>query len=290
MIKRSLIFFFLLSATSLAVLAQDKDSVNLVSADWKKTVIASNVSLKVAHFTAHDLFNANENISYLELTQKKHQWGFDLGYDRKLLKTTADFALEKNAIAAVNGSFFDVKNGGSVDFLKYGDTIIAENRFEKNGIRARHQRSAITIHNGKLKLEQWNGKSTWEKSLNAEHILLSGPMLSFKGKTQGLDTTSFTTLRHPRTAVGIKKDGKIILLTVDGRNEQSAGMSLHELNKIMRWLDCLTAINLDGGGSTTLWVEGAGDNGVINFPSDNKLWDHAGQRKVANVLLITKKP
>jgi len=289
-VVKNSVLLILLCSFFLAASAQDKDSLALVSTDWKITSIAPNVSLKIAHFSAQQLFNANENISYLELTPQRKQPGFDFGYGRKLLKTTADFALEKQAIAAVNGSFFDVKNGGSVDFLKYGDTVITENRLEKNGSRARHQRSAITIHKGKLKLEQWNGKSTWEKSLKAEHVLLTGPMLSFKGKNQELDTTSFTNARHPRTAVGIKKDGKIILLTVDGRNAQSAGMSLHELNKIMRWLGCFTVINLDGGGSTTLWVAGADNNGVINFPSDNKLWDHEGQRKVANVLLITKKP
>jgi len=285
-IKRHTLLF-LLFGCSMALSAQQKDSATLVSAIWKDTLLVKNVVLKTHHFDQQNLFGSNEHISYLELTPQKNQAFFDLGYEKQVLKPTSVFATDKQAIAAVNGSFFDVKNGGSVDFLKYADTVISENRIEKSGLRARHQRSAITIHKGKLRLERWNGKANWEHKLRAEHILLSGPMLTFKNHTEQLDTTSFTTARHPRTAVGIKPDGHIILLTVDGRNTQSAGMSLHELNSVMRWLGCTTALNLDGGGSTTLWVK---NRGVINFPSDNKLWDHAGERKVANVLLITTKP
>ena len=47
----------------------------------------------------------------------------------------------------------------------------------------------------------------------------------------------------------------------------------------MKWLGCTSAINLDGGGSTTLWVNSYGDNGVVNHPSDNKKWDHEGAKK-----------
>ncbi|MNQ69182.1 hypothetical protein D3C85_837640 [compost metagenome] len=79
------------------------------------------------------------------------------------------------------------------------------------------------------------------------------------------------------------------MLTIDGRNTESAGVSLFELTKLMRWLGCTSAINFDGGGSTTLWVNGMGSNGVINYPTDNKKWDHEGQRKVANVILVKKK-
>ena len=79
------------------------------------------------------------------------------------------------------------------------------------------------------------------------------------------------------------------MLTVDGRSDNAAGMNLPELTKLMKWLGCSSAINFDGGGSTTLWVDGMPDDGVVNYPSDNKKWDHAGQRKVANVILVKKK-
>ncbi|MGJ7033410.1 phosphodiester glycosidase family protein [Niabella hirudinis] len=48
---------------------------------------------------------------------------------------------------------------------------------------------------------------------------------------------------------------------------------------------CISIINFDGGGSSTLWTR---KRGVINHPSDNKKWDHAGERSVANVLYYSK--
>ena len=68
------------------------------------------------------------------------------------------------------------------------------------------------------------------------------------------------------------------MITVDGRSEDAAGMSLYELQAFLQTKDCLEAINLDGGGSTTMWVK---DKGVVNHPSDK-----TGERKVANVIII----
>lgn len=90
---------------------------------------------------------------------------------------------------------------------------------------------------------------------------------------------NFSTVRHPRTAVGFSEDGKeMILLVVDGRRAGwSVGMSLSELGEKMKELGCWQAMNLDGGGSSTmvLWHE------VKNRPSDG-----GGERSVANALLV----
>jgi len=130
----------------------------------------------------------------------------------------------------------------------------------------------------------------WEQQEAAENMMVTGPLLSLNKTEALLDSGSFNVTRHPRTAIGIKPGGKVILLTVDGRNENSAGMSLFELRKILQWLGCTSSINLDGGGSTTLWVAGEEGNGVVNYPTDNKKWDHNGERNVANVILLKKKP
>jgi exopolysaccharide biosynthesis protein len=45
-------------------------------------------------------------------------------------------------------------------------------------------------------------------------------------------------------------------------------------------------MNLDGGGSSTLYIRNATDNGVVNYPSDNKKFDHEGQRSVANIIYL----
>lgn len=286
----ALLVFLFLSAANFC-LAQNLDSIAVVSAKWEKQRIAPKTTLVIHHFKEKNLFSANQNISYVEVKNNRKAVGFDIGYEVKELKTTATFGKENNAIAAVNGTFFDVKNGGSVDFIKVDGKEITQNRLEKNNKRAMHQQAAVVISKGKLSLKKWDGSEKWESNLQEEDIMLSGPLLSLNSKDEALDSVPFNTLRHPRSAIGIKPNGNVILLTIDGRNENSAGVNLFELTKIMRWLGCTSAINLDGGGSTTLWINTMPENGVINYPADNKKWDHEGSRKVANVIFIkhTKK-
>ena len=91
----------------------------------------------------------------------------------------------------------------------------------------------------------------------------------------------FSVTRHPRTAVGFSRDSTTLyLITVDGRSESSSGMSLAELASLMQSLGVTQGLNLDGGGSTTLVLNGR----VVNHPSDS-----AGERTVGNSLLITRR-
>jgi exopolysaccharide biosynthesis protein len=277
---------YLLVQTS-RIFAQS-DSLAVSKANWKKEKIAKGVLLKTFWFN-NSLFSSNQNISILEVKQKNSLL-FDLGYDSKKLIKTSDFGKQNNAMAALNGTFFDITNGGSVDYIRAEGMVINENRLGKSGKRAAHQQSALVFNKGKLKIAKWDGSPFWEQSLKAEDIMVSGPLLILNQTIEKLDTTNtFNKTRHPRTAVAIMKNKRVLLLTVDGRNENSAGMSLFELTKLMRWLHASDAINLDGGGSTTLWITNYKDNGVVNFPTDNKKWDQEGERKVANVVLLKKK-
>jgi hypothetical protein len=89
-------------------------------------------------------------------------------------------------------------------------------------------------------------------------------------------------MRHPRTAVGFSRDSTMLyLLTVDGRSESSGGMTLGELADMMRKLGAWQAMNFDGGGSTTMVIDGL----LVNKPSDKE-----GERAVGNALIIVKKP
>ncbi|RYG09125.1 MAG: phosphodiester glycosidase family protein [Chitinophagaceae bacterium] len=279
----------LLSLISLNVYAQDQDSVAFSKAKWEKKNVVKKTKVFTFQFGDSTLFNANQYISFVEVKNHKKAPLFHIGYDKKELIKTSAFAKKYNAVAAVNGTFFDIKNGGSVDFVKVNDTVINQNRTEKNNIRALHQRAAVVINDYKLGIKKWDGSTTWENELTDKNVMLSGPLLIFNSEKEKLDSVPFNRLRHPRTAIGIKPDGTVLLLTVDGRQQNSAGMSLFELTKVMKWLGCASAINLDGGGSTALWVQGYGDNGVVNHPSDNKKWDHEGERKVANVIYIKGK-
>lgn len=268
-----------------AGLLAQSDSLSVVKAKWHKEKIAPGIYLKTFAFKK-SLFNSNQNVSILEIKQKK-SLEFDLGYERKTLIPTSEYGKRSNAIAAINGTFFDMANGGSVDYIKSDGRLINENRLSKSSERAIHQKAALSIKGGKLSINKWNGLDNWENLIDAEDIMVSGPLLIMDGKTENLDkNNTFNKTRHPRTAVAINKNKRVLFITVDGRNENSEGMSLFELEKLLRWIKSVNAINLDGGGSTALWINNYGENGIVNYPTDNKKWDHNGERKVANVVLL----
>ena len=124
-----------------------------------------------------------------------------------------------------------------------------------------------------------------EEKMKERDVMTAGPMLVWKGKDvpQRTDRT-FVTTRHNRTALGRRPDGSYILCVADGRfRDHAEGLTLFELQRVMRWLGCSSAINLDGGGSSTMYIK---DTGVVNYPSDNGEHDHEGERPVSNAILV----
>jgi len=115
-----------------------------------------------------------------------------------------------------------------------------------------------------------------------EDIVGGVPQLIKNGKIeitweQEKSSKSFVETRHPRTAVARLKDGKFLMVTVDGRQKESVGMNLNELAALLLELGATDAMNLDGGGSTTMFADGK----VINHPSDKE-----GERKVSDAILV----
>ena len=120
-----------------------------------------------------------------------------------------------------------------------------------------------------------------------EHIVSGGPLLLWRGnriEDPQVESISrvFFLARHPRTAVGVREDGTLLFVTVDGRRpEESVGMSLPELTDLMIELGAVSAINLDGGGSTTMVIDGK----VVNRPSGG-----SPRRNADAILLYPRKP
>jgi len=97
----------------------------------------------------------------------------------------------------------------------------------------------------------------------------------------------FIETKHPRSAICITNDNKLILITIDGRfPNQAEGINIPELAHLLKVLGGKYALNLDGGGSATIWAKDAPENGVLNTPYDNKKFDHYGERKVANLIIV----
>lgn len=101
---------------------------------------------------------------------------------------------------------------------------------------------------------------------DVNHIISGGPYLVKNGDIY-VDMTAQKLAsvggRNPRTAVGYTKDNHLIMLTADGREGASIGLTLVELANLMKELGCVNAMNLDGGGSTVMYVNGK----VVNKPA-----------------------
>lgn len=262
------------------------DSTTFVNTKWNTRTIAKGIVWKQFSFRGN-LFGSNQNINILEVKQgRRHQ--LEVVDGGKALKPTSEFGKESGALAALNGTFFNIKEGGSVDYIKTDGNVVHQNLLQ-NGARLTHQKAVVLISGKHLKIEKWNGAEDWETHLNGDDAMESGPLLVFNSKPEQLDSNAFNKTRHPRTAVALTSGNRVLLMTVDGRNDNAAGMSLFELRNVLRWLKSTDGINLDGGGSTTLWIANQPDNGVVNYPCDNKKWDHEGERKVANIIAIRTK-
>jgi hypothetical protein len=95
----------------------------------------------------------------------------------------------------------------------------------------------------------------------------------------------FSAQRHPRTGVGMSRDSTTLyLVTVDGRQAPSAGMSLSEFAALMLRLGVYEGLNLDGGGSTAMVV----NDHVVNVPSDKNGSGNFAERAVGNALLVVQ--
>jgi hypothetical protein len=86
--------------------------------------------------------------------------------------------------------------------------------------------------------------------------------------------------KAPRTAVGLSQQGKLILIVADGRTSQSAGLSFREVSNVLLEFGAVTAINLDGGGSSAMWIK----DRIVNVPIDENV--PGKERPVANHLCV----
>ena len=157
-------------------------------------------------------------------------------------------------VRVVKGKVTEVRNGGNMP-LYSGSTV-----FSGNGAGAMFLRK---LKKGdSLKVSQTLGNAAAD---GAPTVGTAGPQLVYNGRvavTSGEEDIAWG--RAPRTAVGVKKDGTVLIVVADGRSDYSAGMSLEELARFFLRLGADRAMNFDGGGSSEMVVNGR----IMNDPSD----------------------
>ncbi|WP_315116103.1 phosphodiester glycosidase family protein [uncultured Clostridium sp.] len=206
-----------------------------------------------------------------------------VGYSSKLSKElgelTSQIGKNNNAIAAINaGGFVDQNSDGNwtgtggqpVGIIMNDGKIInnVSNSNAKDDVMAITEEGVLLV--GKYSLNEL-------KDLNAKEAITFGPALVVNGQPTIKSGDGGWGIA-PRTAIGQREDGAMLLLVIDGRQVRSVGATLRDVQDIMLEYGALNATNLDGGSSATMYY----DEEVINNPC-NPL----GERAVPSVIYVT---
>lgn len=191
----------------------------------------------------------------------------------------AELATHETVVGGVNGDFFKLADGSPTNLLVVNGRMLAPPNgkpvlaFDSAGVP---EIATFTLRDGRLM--PFHPKN----AVGGRPVLVRDSALDAAVDTEG--QTGFRE-RNPRTAAGIARGGRqLILVAVDGREYENAGMTLRELGDLMLGLGARDAINLDGGGSTTLVYadpDSAGRLRIANHPSDK-----GGERTVGDALAI----
>ena len=273
--------FFLCSADPPKV---NKDSLALATADWnwKKTDSrrGSNVEYGYAKI---NMFGGIQSIAIVRYPSGRCKTAI-IDAEGAKASSTSNIAIGNKAIAAINGSYFDMKKLVPVTYIKVDGKVLGKtvgnDDSRTNGIVAVKGRCGhgISIHA--------TDSAIPARANRFRSAIASGPMLLENGEmiqyAKG-PKDGFFSKRHPRTILGYDDKGMVYMIVVDGRSAGNAdGMTIAELSETVHYLGLKEAINLDGGGSSTLWTN---KSGVINHPSDNGKFDAYGERKVPNIII-----
>lgn len=219
------------------------------------------------------LFESSQRAFIVAIQKEKFdEFSIDVVYDDHLV-TTSEFGDANLALAAINGGFFDMKEGFSVSFLEKWNRQISPTRNTNPMLNG----AFIVEKEGDVKIEEALPDSLYLSSRDELSVIGTGPLLLKNGKKSEIGDAKFSTNRHPRSCI-CESDQEIMFVVVDGRSSKAEGMSLFELQNFLLTLQCKDAVNLDGGGSSSLWIRG---KGVVNTPSDR-----TGERPIANAIVI----
>ena len=267
-------------AKAAAVQPREKSVEVFRATDWGWKPVAG--SYVEAGSATIEVFGGVQTVSLVRFPMKRQMVSV-LESDGPSSAVVSKLGADNHALAAINGGFFNkehlpvsyVKEKGKVVSTREDKAASSEGLFLIKGKKGRKV-DIVTV--GSQGFDQ--AAKGWREAI------ATGPVLIEDGKRKEMGDAMkrLTDRRHPRTLVGYTSDGWIYFIVVDGRFPYRAdGMSVAEMQTLCEGLGLYEAINLDGGGSATMWNV---DDGVMNHPYDNRKFDHAGERVVPNALIV----
>lgn len=263
--------FFAVTATALS---QTDYAAVLANADWgwqsRGGVLYGNASFV-------DLYGNPQTLSIAKYSQSS--LNTSLYVKEHSAQGTNSLAFEAGATAAINGSYFNMTTSTSTTALWVNGKEIASTAPEEyarcNGV--------LGFKDGTFSIEPYSSANTaaahaaWGKKYDS--FVVCGPIIRRQGVSMDANIGGEGFYGpHPRTMLGKCADGTVYMVVAEGRMDGAAGFSTENLVSLAEDLGMTDAINLDGGGSSTLWVTCAG---VINRPSGGSV------RNVPNIIIAT---
>lgn len=224
----------------------------------------------------YDINNRKFDGYILEISDPKR---VKVGYTSKLKEVgerTSEIAERNGAVAAINGGGFTDKTSNGKLWVGTGaypeGIIISGGKLVYSDVDYSEKINVTAFtSDGRLIVGDHTLQELFDK--NVQEAISFRNSLIINGRTVAVENEGL----NPRTAIGQKADGTIVMLVVDGRKGLKTGASLKEIQNILLQRGVVNASNLDGGSSTTMYFNGE----VINDPCD---WN--GERTVATILYV----
>lgn len=193
-------------------------------------------------------------------------------YGKNVTDTTSNIAADNNAILAINGDYYGAQESGIV--IRNG--IVYRDTASSNDVLAIYPDGSMTVYTaGSIIADELMNQGAWQAFSFGPALLENSQIAVTTNQEVGKAKAS-----NPRTAIGWIDDNTFVFVVADGRTSQSQGLSLYQLAQFMKDLGCLTAYNLDGGGSSTMVFQG----NVINHPTTSG--NSVSERKVSDIVYI----
>ena len=198
-------------------------------------------------------------------------------FGRNLTDTTSSMAEQNDAILAINGDYYGFRDTG----------YVIRNGYLYRSVPSKNpnQEDLVLYENGAVDIVReadLTAEEIWDSG--AEDIFSFGPGLVIDGEISVVEGEEVkrAQVTNPRTAFGVISPLHYLFVVSDGRTDESVGLSLLELAHLMKDLGCVTAYNLDGGGSSTMWFNGK----VLNHPTT--FGDTIAERGISDIVYISK--
>ncbi len=250
--------------------SSESSSDTAVSSDGSTVYEDDNIRITLTEYYQYDtkIYAADIRLSSAEYLKAAFA---DDTYGKNVTARTSETAAAHNAILAVNGDYYGAQERGYV--IRNG--VVYRSTPSSNELLCIYADGTMKVIAQQDKTaEELVAEGVWQAFSFGPALIENGSIAVTESEEVGKAMAS-----NPRTAIGMIGEGHYVMVVSDGRTDESEGLSLHQLAEFMQGLGAETAYNLDGGGSSTMYLNGQ----VINNPTSS---GNIKERKVSDIVYI----